>query len=205
MTNRLMVICLFLILSKHCLAVDAKWFIGGGIGYQSDTSQSTIFDQQIFKGSNDVAIYQIKGGAILNTSHRIALEYSYSMGKISDAGDEIEILGPNQFLYSQQLESNLYLITYDFLYPLSDTFNWFVGATLGTSNNRFTDGIDSLSKSTSTWGVQTGIDWNITNKLATSLTYRYLDRDSINDNFELSTMETELCSNQLIIGIAFFF
>lgn len=160
MTKNTLILSALITAALSAPTMAADWFVGGSVGYQQNGYEAELDDQ----AGNDIEdsfsdeemLYELRVGAYLNDNNRLYGTYSYN-------DDE----------FSQQQQ---FLLSYDYLIGLGDRFNIFIGATAGMNS---IDPVDpSFSQGESfVWGVQTGVQFEITKNLSTELGYRYLEQD----------------------------
>ncbi len=142
---------LALFMSAPAMA-SIDWFAGAGVGYQNDTVKGDGF-----KRDSEDATYQLRGGAILDGTHRIAASYNYSSDKFDGS----------------KLDQHMYLASYDYLFSVNPNVYLFGGATIGASDSK----IYSKSSTDFVWGGQVGAGYRVSNEVSLELAYRYLDQD----------------------------
>ncbi|MCD9476944.1 outer membrane beta-barrel protein [Photobacterium phosphoreum] len=147
-------------------------FIGGGIGYQTDT-----FKGDVNKHSED-ASYQLRAGVIINDHHRLSATYGFKKDRYSIEDDKAK--------HTQ----NLFLTSYDYLMPVTSTINLFAGPSMGISHDRISySNAGAQSASDFVWGGQVGANIQLTNHISSDLTYRYLDQNYKQANTRLKATE----------------
>ncbi|CAH0533105.1 hypothetical protein VST7929_00958 [Vibrio stylophorae] len=144
-------------MAAPAMAANMDWVVGGGIGYQND-DVSGQFEQN----GEDVA-YQLRGGMILNDHHRFLATYNYM----------------------DKSEQNMFLASYDYLYPVFDQVSLFAGVNMGVSDSE----IHNESSTDFVWGGQVGATYAITDSWSTDLTYRYIAQDYDEQNTEIDNSQ----------------
>ena len=95
---------------------------------------------------------QLRAGVTLEENHRVMLSYQYS----------------------DELEQNNYLASYDYLYPIHSNVRLFAGASAGISDSK----LGHSHESESVWGGQMGAVYDFDESWSLELAYRYLDQDN---------------------------
>ncbi|MGR5435209.1 outer membrane beta-barrel protein [Vibrio owensii] len=95
---------------------------------------------------------QLRAGVTLEENHRVMLSYQYS----------------------DELEQNNYLASYDYLYPIHSNVSLFAGASAGISDSK----LGHSHESESVWGGQMGAVYQFDESWSLELAYRYLDQDN---------------------------
>ncbi|KAB0285278.1 porin family protein [Vibrio fortis] len=95
---------------------------------------------------------QLRAGVTLEENHRVMLSYQYS----------------------DELEQNNYLASYDYLYPIHSNVSLFAGASAGISDSK----LGHSHESESVWGGQMGAVYEFDESWSLELAYRYLDQDN---------------------------
>ncbi|HHP0512635.1 porin family protein [Vibrio harveyi] len=95
---------------------------------------------------------QLRAGVTLEENHRLMLSYQYS----------------------DELEQNNYLASYDYLYPIHSNVSLFAGASAGISDSK----LGHSHESESVWGGQMGAVYQFDESWSLELAYRYLDQDN---------------------------
>ncbi|MBP2702020.1 outer membrane beta-barrel protein [Photobacterium lucens] len=153
------------IVSAPAMATNVETFMGGGVGYQLDN----------FKGSHKMhsedASYQIRGGIIVDDTHRLMATYGYKKDKFNYSDAEVSGVKAKH-------KQDLYLASYDYLVPVGANVNLFAGASMGAAHNKVTHKEGGKKSSTDfVWGGQVGAMVQLTDNISTDLTYRYLDQN----------------------------
>lgn len=173
MKNLLSVGLLLSCVSIPVSAIDSEWFVSGGIGYQGQ----------------DVA-YQVKGGVTFDKQHKLALEYDYSYYKNFKGG-------ANKY---NKMDQDLFLIEYDYSLPVSNKVKIFAGVTMGVLDAKYYLNESHDHSNDFIWGAQIGLNFDMSEQLSSSLTYRYFD-DSPYIDQGLNNFE----SWQIMFGVAYSF
>lgn len=137
--------------------MDTDWFVGAGVGYQNDDVSGQFED-----GDEDVTS-QLRGGVILNQNHRLMATYAYM----------------------DELEQHTVLGSYDYLLPVYDKVNLFLGASLGASNSE----IHNDDSTEFVWGGQVGAMYEFTDNWTAEVTYRYLEQDYDENSTEIDNSQ----------------
>lgn len=137
--------------------VDTEWFVGAGVGYQND-DVSGVNEQ-----NGEDAMYQLRGGAILNDHHRL-------MGTVG---------------YMDKSEQTSFLASYDYLLPVANNINVFAGVSAGVADNE----IYEESSTDFVYGGQVGVQYEFNSNWTTELTYRYLEQDYEEANTEIENSQ----------------
>ncbi|WP_299798320.1 outer membrane beta-barrel protein [uncultured Shewanella sp.] len=153
----------------------ADWFIGGTVGAQQNKYEGSVnvidpidpgFSVPMTGSEKENnAVYELRSGVYLNDQNRVYATYSYNS---------------DDFSKQQSL-----LMSYDYLVGLGDSnkLNWFIGATAGV-NHVSPDTSVVSSSNNFVWGGQTGLMYQINDKLSTEIGYRYLKQDYDVSHFE---------------------
>ena len=214
-------------LSAPAFALDSQWFIGTGIGYQNAEIKHSELIQDGTTDSND-AVYQLQTGVVLNKYYRISFEYQYAdttvgtydrsslypRPDIDGSDDRVSIHDKSE---KYNLEQNLFLLSYDYIMPLSPQFNIVTGLMAGVTQNEIT--IDKFeldvaqnkpttskaqhSSTDFTWGAKLGAEFNINDQWSTELTYRYLTTDDV--EFVPNTKGTDIVNQQIMLNVNYKF
>ncbi|EAR57400.1 hypothetical protein SKA34_06570 [Photobacterium sp. SKA34] len=167
------------IVSAPAMATNVETFMGGGVGYQLDNFKDAA------KMNSEDASYQIRGGVIVDNHHRLMATYGYKKDNFNIASDEATIKAKHK--------QDLYLVSYDYLVPVTSNINLFAGASMGAAHNKLTAKISEESlKNSSTdfvWGGQLGAMVQLTDNISSDLTYRYLDQNYKTDGVRLKGTE----------------
>ncbi|WP_221076328.1 outer membrane beta-barrel protein [Agarivorans aestuarii] len=172
-------------LTSHSVLAN-EFFIGGGAGYQNvkvDASDTLLSNYSTDAGR---AAIHVRGGVYLSENHRVTATINY----MSDATVYRNALGeyPSHFDSKAQLAQNEYLLSYDYLHPLSENFSLFGGATVGLVNNKAKLSIEhkpqdgnpssryshQSSKTDFTYGLQLGMQYKLTESLSVDVQYRHM-------------------------------
>ena len=139
-----------LALGTSAMAIDVQPYIGAGAGVSFGKTEVTVNtpgyvylgDESERKSSASLIL---KGGAILDSSHRLSLSYAPSFH--SDANVHNVMAG------------------YDYLIPLNDKNKLYVGAHAGVSSFKGKDDADGFDMSGFAYGAQTGYIYDITKNI----------------------------------------
>ncbi|PSV57465.1 porin family protein [Photobacterium sp. GB-3] len=168
------------IVSAPAMATNVETFMGGGVGYQLDNFKDAA------KMHSEDASYQIRGGVIVDNHHRLMATYGYKKDKfnIAESGEET---------IKAKHKQDLFLVSYDYLVPVTSNINLFAGASMGAAHNKLTAKTSEASgKDSSTdfvWGGQLGAMVQLTDNISSDLTYRYLDQNYKTDGIRLKGTE----------------
>jgi len=144
------------------MAVDVQPYIGAGAGVSFGKTEVTVNtpgyvylgDESERKSSASLIL---KGGAILDSSHRLSLSYAPSFH--SDANVHNVMAG------------------YDYLIPLNDKNKLYVGAHAGVSSFKGKDEISDYSMSGFAYGAQAGYIYDITKNIEFEFGLNYTKHD----------------------------
>ncbi|WP_221274629.1 outer membrane beta-barrel protein [Thaumasiovibrio subtropicus] len=139
-----------LLMSPSVFAND--WFIGAGVGYQSDTIKGHNYK----KDSEDMS-YQLRGGVIIDNQHRFTGNWSYTDNKFDGT----------------KLEQHLFYGSYDYLYSVGQHSYLFGGVSMGVSDNK----VFGKASTDFLWGAQVGAGIRINDNISTEIGYQYFDQD----------------------------
>lgn len=172
---------------------SVDYFVGGGLGSQFATYQES-YEGRITEDGNEIGSassknessalgngFHIRTGAIINDHHRVTFTANWTNDlvinefKVSDSEGYFE----HDSIYLNQAE---YLLSYDYLHPISNNVAIFGGATVGSVKNthtdisKYSDGEDKevFSDSGIGWGLQFGAQYTITENWSTDITYRHM-------------------------------
>jgi opacity protein-like surface antigen len=151
-----------LALGTSAMAIDVQPYIGAGAGVSFGKTEVTVNtpgyvylgDESERKSSASLIL---KGGAILDSSHRLSLSYAPSFH--SDANVHNVMAG------------------YDYLIPLNDKNKLYVGAHAGVSSFKGKDEISDYSMSGFAYGAQTGYIYDITKNIEFEFGLNYTKHD----------------------------
>ena len=149
-----------LALATSAMAVDVQPFVGAGAGISWNKSEATATIGAVSASESDrnsSASLILKGGAILDGSHRLSLNYAPSFH--SDANVHNVMAG------------------YDYLIPLNDKNKLYVGAHAGVSSFKGKDEISDYSMSGFAYGAQAGYIYDITKNLEFEFGLNYTKHD----------------------------
>lgn len=140
--------------STSMMAMDLQYFLGAGAGASWNKSESSIQTPgYVFVNSNSTtdsdrnssALMILKGGAILDNSHR--LSFTYAPAFHSDANIHNFIAG------------------YDYLIPVNNDSRFYVGAHVGISSFKGKDDISNFDMSGFAYGTQLGYIYDLTKNI----------------------------------------
>ena len=151
-----------LALGTSAMAIDVQPFVGAGAGVSFGKTEVTVNtpgyvylgDESERKSSASLIL---KGGAILDSSHRLSLSYAPSFH--SDANVHNVMAG------------------YDYLIPLNDKNKLYVGAHAGVSSFKGKDEISDYSMSGFAYGAQAGYIYDITKNIEFEFGLNYTKHD----------------------------
>ena len=149
-----------LALATSAMAVDVQPFVGAGAGISWNKSEATATIGAVSASESDrnsSASLILKGGAILDGSHRLSLNYAPSFH--SDANVHNVMAG------------------YDYLIPLNDKNKLYVGAHAGVSSFKGKDEISDYSMSGFAYGAQAGYIYDITKNIEFEFGLNYTKHD----------------------------
>lgn len=149
-----------LALGTSAMAVDVQPFVGAGAGISWNKSEATATIGAVSASESDrnsSASLILKGGAILDSSHRLSLSYAPSFH--SDANVHNVMAG------------------YDYLIPLNDKNKLYVGAHAGVSSFKGKDEISDYSMSGFAYGAQAGYIYDITKNIEFEFGLNYTKHD----------------------------
>ena len=149
-----------LALATSAMAVDVQPFVGAGAGISWNKSEATATIGAVSASESDrnsSASLILKGGAILDGSHRLSLNYAPSFH--SDANVHNIMAG------------------YDYLIPLNDKNKLYVGAHAGVSSFKGKDEISDYSMSGFAYGAQAGYIYDITKNIEFEFGLNYTRHD----------------------------
>ena len=149
-----------LALGTSAMAVDVQPFVGAGAGISWNKSEATATIGAVSASESDrnsSASLILKGGAILDGSHRLSLNYAPSFH--SDANVHNVMAG------------------YDYLIPLNDKNKLYVGAHAGVSSFKGKDEISDYSMSGFAYGAQAGYIYDITKNIEFEFGLNYTKHD----------------------------
>ena len=149
-----------LALATSAMAVDVQPFVGAGAGISWNKSEATATIGAVSASESErksSASLILKGGAILDSSHRLSLSYAPSFH--SDANVHNVMAG------------------YDYLIPLNDKNKLYVGAHAGVSSFKGKDEISDYSMSGFAYGAQAGYIYDITKNIEFEFGLNYTKHD----------------------------
>ncbi len=168
--------------SFSSFASTTDFFVGIGGGYQSikaDISDSELgsFDDKTRGGS-----FHLRGGLYLNDNHR----FTATINHVVDSNLYRNYLNqePDDISVGFDLGQTEYLVSYDYLHPISSDLSLFGGVSAGFVNNRLegkyydrTTGDNygyNGSETDFTYGLQAGFQYKIIDNVSLDLQYRYM-------------------------------
>ena len=149
-----------LALGTSAMAIDVQPYIGAGAGVSWNKSEATATIGAVSASESErksSASLILKGGAILDSSHRLSLSYAPSFH--SDANVHNIMAG------------------YDYLIPLNDKNKLYVGAHAGVSSFKGKDEISDYSMSGFAYGAQAGYIYDITKNIEFEFGLNYTKHD----------------------------
>ena len=149
-----------LALWTSAMAIDVQPYVGAGAGVSWNKSEATATIGAVSASESDrnsSASLILKGGAILDGSHRLSLNYAPSFH--SDANVHNVMAG------------------YDYLIPLNDKNKLYVGAHAGVSSFKGKDEISDYSMSGFAYGAQAGYIYDITKNIEFEFGLNYTKHD----------------------------
>lgn len=160
MIKKSLVMASLLALGTSAMAIDVQPFVGAGAGVSWNKSEATATIGAVSASESDrnsSASLILKGGAILDSSHRLSLSYAPSFH--SDANVHNVMAG------------------YDYLIPLNDKNKLYVGAHAGVSSFKGKDEISDYSMSGFAYGAQAGYIYDITKNIEFEFGLNYTKHD----------------------------
>lgn len=173
-----------LALGTSAMALDVQPFVGLGIGktwneieQKQDISGPFENSSETLSEKEDSILFGIKGGVILDNSHRLGLNY-------------------NTASYDNATVHNI-LASYDYLIPLNESNRLYVGAHTGYLSFVGKDDMDGFDMSGFAYGAQVGYIHDITKNIEFEIGLNYtkstadksdsytLLGHNINDKYEL--------------------
>ena len=155
-----LVMASLLAVGTSVMAIDVQPFVGAGAGVSWNKSEATATIGAVSASESDrnsSASLILKGGAILDGSHRLSLNYAPSFH--SDANVHNVMAG------------------YDYLIPLNDKNKLYVGAHAGVSSFKGKDEISDYSMSGFAYGAQAGYIYDITKNIEFEFGLNYTKHD----------------------------
>ncbi|CAH7390439.1 Opacity protein-like surface antigen [Vibrio chagasii] len=173
--------------STQALAADVDYFVGGGLGGQ-------FADAKMFEGYDPIKEprfeddfdsldktsgamnFHVRGGAIIDNTHRFTFTINHAGDdKLSNYSED----GYSETLELKQLE---FLVSYDYMYGLTNDVSVFGGVSLGSVKNQYTwtdsdtEGTskDKIKSTDLAAGLQVGAQYKINDNWSTDLTYRHM-------------------------------
>lgn len=138
--------------STSMMAMDSQYFLGAGAGAswgkwnEKATVTGPVLNTTLSDSATDSATTMLlKGGVILDKTHRLSLSYTPSMN--SDANIHSFFAG------------------YDYLIPLNNESRFYVGTHAGVSSFKGKDDIDGVNMSGFTYGAQGGYIYDISKNI----------------------------------------
>lgn len=158
--KKTLVVASLLALGTSAMATDVQGFIGAGLGASWDNVESSynisgaiVNDSNKEKNRESGFLMSIKGGVIINDTHRLALSY-------------------NPSIHSDANVHNI-LASYDYLIPVNADNRFYVGIHAGTSKLKGKDDFSGLSMSGFAYGAQLGYIHDITKNVEFELGAMY--------------------------------
>ena len=153
-----------LALGTSAMAVDVQPYVGAGLGAswnkvegKYDISGPVVNESGKESERESSLLVGIKGGVILDNSHRLSLNY-------------------NPAFHSDATVHNI-LASYDYLIPLNDKNKLYVGAHAGVSSFKGKDEISDYSMSGFAYGAQAGYIYDITKNIEFEFGLNYTKHD----------------------------
>ncbi|WP_144211331.1 outer membrane beta-barrel protein [Shewanella donghaensis] len=147
-------ICSFLMVT-NAQAADVEYFIGTGTGYQMDSLKGDV------SKDTEGMPWQLRAGMLLNENNRITGTFSYMEDEFTIGNQE----------YKQEQYS--WLLSYDYLIPVSKNTQVFMGFSAGGNDNK----VAGKASADFVWGGQVGLQYQWNEHFSSDLGYRYLDQD----------------------------
>lgn len=156
-----------LLMMASAQAANVEYFVGAGTGYQTDTIKGDV------KKDSDAVPVQLRAGMLINDSHRITGTFGYAEDKFSQSGDKFK-----QEQYS-------WLVSYDYLIPVTKNTNLFMGLTAGANDNK----VAGKASTDFVWGGQAGVQFKWNEHFSSDLGYRYLEQDYSNNGITIDSSQ----------------
>ena len=162
MIKKSLVMASLLALGTSAIAIDVQPYIGAGAGVSFGKTEVTVNtpgyvylgDESERKSSASLIL---KGGAILDSSHRLSLSYAPSFH--SDANVHNVMAG------------------YDYLIPVNNESRVYVGAHLGSTSFKGKKNLDGVDDTGFAYGLQTGYIYDITKNIEFEFGLNYTRHD----------------------------
>ena len=152
MIKKSLAIASLLVLGTSAMAIDVQPYVGAGIGAswnklegKYDISGPVVNSSGKESERNSSFLAGIKGGVILDKSHRLGLNY-------------------NPAFHSDATVHNV-LASYDFLIPVNDSNRFYVGAHAGYASLKGKGDASGLKMSGFAYGAQAGYIYDITKNI----------------------------------------
>lgn len=146
------VLASLVVASTSMMAMDLQYFLGAGAGAswgkwnEKATVTGPVVNTTLSESGTDSATTMIlKGGAILDKTHRLSLSYAPSTN--SDANIHNFFAG------------------YDYLIPANNESRFYIGTHAGISSFKGKDDIDEVNMSGFAYGAQVGYIYDITKNI----------------------------------------
>jgi len=149
-----------LALGTSAMAIDVQPFVGAGAGVSWNKSEATATIGAVSASESDrnsSASLILKGGAILDGSHRLSLNYAPSFH--SDANVHNVMAG------------------YDYLIPVNNESRVYVGVHLGSTSFKGKKNLDGVDDTWFAYGLQTGYIYDITKNIEFEFGLNYTKHD----------------------------
>ena len=149
-----------LALGTSAMAIDVQPFVGAGAGISWNKSDATATIGAVSASESDrnsSASLILKGGAILDGSHRLSLNYAPSFH--SDANVHNVMAG------------------YDYLIPVNNESRVYVGVHLGSTSFKGKKNLDGVDDTWFAYGLQTGYIYDITKNIEFEFGLNYTKHD----------------------------
>lgn len=161
-------------------AMATEFFVGGGVGYHSATAEiedTSEANPASAKETANGAAFHIRGGAYITENHRVTATINLS------GDNELYKEAGNFATANLELAQTEYLVSYDYVHPVSSALSIFGGATAGMVKNELTGTVSSSDKTLFNetgsetdfvYGLQAGIQYKLSNQLSADLQYRHM-------------------------------
>ena len=155
-----LVMASLLALGTSAMAVDVQPYVGAGLGAswnkvegKYDISGPVVNESGKESERESSLLVGIKGGVILDNSHRLSLNY-------------------NPAFHSDATVHNI-LASYDYLIPVNDSNRFYVGAHAGYASLKGKSDLDGLDMSGFAYGAQAGYIYDITKNVEFEIGLNY--------------------------------
>ncbi|WGW01365.1 porin family protein [Vibrio sp. YMD68] len=140
-----------------------QYFVGAGVGYHDVSFQSI----NLYDSANGSALH-IRAGLDINENHRTNLTGNVTKKELNNSSHST-----TSNIKLNQIE---WLASYDYLFPINQTFSLFGGVSIGFINNEFNHHFDSYEEYDFAFGGQFGSQYKINQIWSIDGTYRYMGK-----------------------------